>query len=468
MMDNALVWFRRDLRLNDQPALLEASQRGAVLPIYIFDTEVPSCFKEGSAGYTWLCASLSSLNKDLNGHLNLYYGTPLDIIRRLIKAYKIQHVFWNHVYEPWERARSAEVKAYLKAHHVCCHTSNADYLWAPDECLKDDGDFYKVFTAYDRKMNQKTVRDVVEKPRHLKLIQDQSAQLDRTLVTQGPVAQADHAIQGWRVGESAACSKLEQFIHAGLKLYQRSRDFPALDHTSKLSPHLHFGEISPVQIWHAIQSLGDEFESDKVHFLRELNWREFSNYLLYHFEHLHDQNFKKKFDAFPWIQNDALLQAWQAGLTGYPIIDAGMRELLQTGYMHNRVRMIVASFLVKNLMIDWRLGSHWFLNALFDADLANNSASWQWVAGSGCDAAPYFRIFNPILQGEKFDPLGEYTRKFVPELSAMPQKFLFTPWLASHEMLSEIGIQLGEDYPKPIIDLKASRDRALKAYRSLA
>ncbi|CAF2084484.1 unnamed protein product [Rotaria magnacalcarata] len=246
---------------------------------------------------------------------------------------------------------------------------------------------------------------------------------------------------------------------------EEGRDFPDKQNVSNLSPHLHFGEISPRQIIYNIQSK----VSDKnvEHFLRELIWREFSYYLLYHFPELPDKNFQSKFDYFPWRDQATLLNAWQKGETGYPIVDAGMRELWQTGYMHNRVRMIVGSFLVKNLLLPWHHGKDWFWDCLLDADLANNSASWQWVAGSGADAAPYFRIFNPILQGKKFDPEGSYIFRFIPELNKLPKQFLFNIWEAPSSVLKKAGITLGQNYPNPIIDLKYSREKALQAYNSI-
>ena len=274
----------------------------------------------------------------------------------------------------------------------------------------------------------------------------------------------------WNIGEKAAHSKLDYFIEYKLDSYKTNRDVPKLSHTSMLSAHLHFGEISPIQVWEAVNTTGKlntKSDSDLEHFLSELIWREFSIYLLYHFENLHKDNFVKKFDNFPWQTNNKLLKAWQQGKTGYPIIDACMRELWQTGYMHNRVRMIVASFLVKNLNIHWHKGRDWFWDCLVDADLANNSASWQWVAGCGADAAPYFRIFNPITQGEKFDKDGEYTKKYLPELKHLPAKYLFKPWQAPDNILKAAKVNLGKDYPLPIVDLPTTREHALRAYEEL-
>jgi deoxyribodipyrimidine photo-lyase len=265
----------------------------------------------------------------------------------------------------------------------------------------------------------------------------------------------------WDISESGAKKQLALFLKDGLGGYKEGRNFPGKAHASRLSPYLHSGEISPNQVWHAANLRGDSADIDN--FCSELGWREFSYSLLHHFPALPHENWQKKFDHFPWKNDREDLSRWKKGMTGYPIVDAGMRELWQTGYMHNRVRMIVASFLIKNLLVDWRHGARWFWDCLVDADLANNSASWQWVAGSGADAAPYFRIFNPIGQGEKFDGDGAYTRKYVPELAKMPEKYLFQPWKAPNDVLSKAGVILGRTYPSPIVDIALSRAKALQA-----
>ena len=268
-----------------------------------------------------------------------------------------------------------------------------------------------------------------------------------------------------QVGEQGAHDRFQQFLDEGLSNYKKGRDEPALNCVSGMSPHLHFGEVSPNQLWYAVRSMGESVNIE--HFCSELAWREFSYQLLYHNPNLPTENLQKKFDHFPWQQNAGHLAAWQRGQTGIPMVDAGMRELWQTGYMHNRVRMIVGSFLVKNLRLSWHEGERWFWDTLLDADLANNSASWQWIAGCGADAAPYFRVFNPVTQGEKFDAQGEYIRRFIPELSKLPNKYLFAPWQAPAEILKQAGVVLGETYPQPIVDLKLSREAALEAFSTL-
>ena len=265
-------------------------------------------------------------------------------------------------------------------------------------------------------------------------------------------------------------ARFHAFLHDGLTGYADLRDRPDLPHTSCLSAHLRFGEISPNQIYHAVDhasARGRIRERDARKFLSEIGWREFSHHLLYHFPSLPHRNLQRRFDGFPWADDDALFDAWSKGRTGFPIIDAGMRQLWQTGWMHNRVRMIVASFLVKNLLIRWQRGEAWFWDTLVDADHANNAASWQWVAGSGADAAPYFRIFNPLLQGEKFDPKGDFVRRFVPELARLPDKFIHKPWDAPALVLAEAGVTLGETYPERIVDLAATRERALRAFETI-
>lgn len=273
----------------------------------------------------------------------------------------------------------------------------------------------------------------------------------------------------WEPGEKGAHSRLNAFLENGLKGYKEGRNHPSRQNVSRLSPYLHFGEISPNEVWYAAKTrmIAEHCESDGEHFLSELGWREFSNNLLFHFPDIPHKNLQNKFDAFPWRDDDEALRRWQKGQTGYPIVDAGMRELWETGYMHNRVRMIVGSFLVKNLMLHWHHGEDWFWDCLVDADLANNSASWQWIAGCGSDAAPYFRIFNPVTQGQKFDTDGAYVRRYVPEIAGLPDKYLHSPWEAKEMVLAEAGIELGKDYPEPIVDLKQSRERALEAFKGL-
>lgn len=447
-------WFRRDLRLTDNPALSAAIKAGVVLPVYIWDTTPAETFKPGSASRWWLTQSLESLNKSLDNQLNCYSGEPLSILEALIKKFNVKAIFWNRCYEPWQIKRDTQIKETLQKEGIEIHSYNGSLLWEPWAVLKNDGTPYRVFTPYYKNgcLNKDTPRKPLPAPNNENYHKDKEA-ITLTLLEKNNWSGKFRKY--WKIGEAHAHNRLENFISHELSGYKKGRDFPAKSQTSKLSPHLHFGEISPNQVWYSINSSTPSIDTEC--FLSELAWREFSYYLLYHFPMLPTENFNNKFDYFPWQQNARLLSSWQQGQTGIPIIDAGMRELWETGYMHNRVRMIVASFLVKNCLIDWREGAHWFWDCLVDADLANNSASWQWVAGSGADAAPYFRIFNPVLQAEKFDPDGQYILTYVPELKSIQQKHLFAPWLSKQKI----------DYPAPIIDLKQSRQDALTAYRSL-
>lgn len=465
----SIVWFRQDLRIADNPALFEAARLGSVLPIYILDDLAPEACKLGDVTKVYLHHALQYLNKSLDGNLNLYIGSPENIISQLAQSYKIQHIYWNRCYEPWLMAYDEKLARTLGALNIHCTVFNGSYLWDPAKIIKDNGSYYKVFGAYKRKALLFEPRKPLAKPKNLQLIKDKK---NKTLLKHFKLIPAHpwhkKVIDHWTPGEEEAKKKLSYFIKNDLLGYKTGRDYPNLEQTSKLSPHLHFGEISPYQVWNAICSKGSKVEAeDEQHFLSEIIWREFSAYLLYHFPSLYKENFIKKFNVFPWKNQISLLKSWQTGNTGYPFVDAGMRELWQTGYMHNRVRMVVASFLVKNLMIHWHHGRDWFWHCLADADLGNNSASWQWVSGSGVDSAPYFRIFNPTTQGKKFDAQGLYTKKYLPELKNLPNKYLFEPWSAPEKVLNAAGVILGKTYPTPIVDLKVSRSTALKAYRLL-
>lgn len=470
-----IVWFRQDLRLKDNPALMAAVETGQpVVPLFILDDETPGQWKPGGASRWWLHHSLKSLASDLDrlgSPLVLRSGPSADALDKLVEDCGARGVFWNRCYEPFARARDEEIKASLKDRGIDVQSFNGALLAEPWMIRNKSGEPFKVFSPFWR-----TLRADL----------DPGAPLDAPaglIAPEGPVPSdkldnwdllptrpewAKGFAPVWTPGETGARDRLIGFFDHGAKHYAGGRDRPDKPYTSALSPHLHFGEISPRQIFAATQLVKDEIgEKNAEKFLSEVGWREFSFNLLFHFPHLPERNYQDKFDGFPWRDSEKALSAWQTGQTGYPIVDAGMRELWTTGWMHNRVRMIVASFLIKHLMIDWREGEKWFWDTLVDADLANNSASWQWVAGSGADAAPYFRIFNPITQGEKFDPNGDYVRKWVPEIARLPDKYLNRPWEAGPLMLKEAGIELGTTYPEPIVDHKLARERALAASQSL-
>ena len=464
----AIHWFRQDLRITDNPSLETAAEFDAVLPIYILDDENSQEFKMGSASRWWLHNSLQSLNESLDGKLSIYSQNPEIVIQELLKKYEVKAVFWNRCYEPWRIDRDIDIKAYLDDKNIENKSFNSHLLWEPWEISKDDGTPYRVFTPYYKKgcLNAEEPRLPSKNLKIDTIFYDQDCEQIDTLDLLPRINWYSQIQEAWKPGEEGAQKRLDQFLEEGLLDYKEGRNFPFKENVSRLSPHLHFGEISPNEVWYQAKTKESVsgIQKSLEHFLSELGWREFSYYLLYHFPSLPKQNFQAKFNKFPWIKNKSFLESWQKGETGYPIVDAGMRELWQTGYMHNRLRMVVGSFLVKNLLIDWREGEDWFWDCLVDADLASNSAGWQWVAGSGADAAPYFRIFNPVTQGLKFDPEGEYTKKYVPELKLLPNKFLFSPWEAPKEILEKAGIELGKDYPEPIVDLKYSRELALEAF----
>lgn len=473
-----IMWFRHDLRLHDNPALNRAIElagmHGSVLPIFIHDTSAPELAQLGEASQWWLHQSLISLSASTEQHLQVFKGEPISVIESLIEEYDVTHVLWNRGYEPWQIARDSHIKATLNE-RVEVLSTNGHLLWEPMQVLKKDNTPYKVFTPYYRKGC--LARSA---PRYPEALPDNLPWTSATLesVKNGHLVTLDEldlmpSIQWfgtieaqWQPGEEGAKNRLATYIEDAATRYREDRNLPCIKGTSLLSPHLHFGEISVNTVWYAIK---DAFKDDPENehadtYLSELGWREFSHYLLFHFPHIQTENFSNKFDKFPWRSASDELKAWQFGNTGIPIVDAGMRELYQTGYMHNRVRMIVGSFLVKNLLIDWREGERWFWDCLLDADMAANSASWQWVAGSGADASPYFRIFNPILQGEKFDKQGDYVKRYCPELRLLPAKFIHKPWEAPNQILQACNIVLGDTYPKPIVDLKVSRQRALDAF----
>lgn len=467
----AICWFRRDLRLADNPALSAAAKSGAVLPVFILDEdEAAQPFAAGAASNVWLHHSLAALNDSLDGGLHVYRGKPEDILLRLIEETGATAIFWNRIYEPVAWERDQKLAQLFDELRLTTGQFNASQLFEPSSITKPDGTPYKVFSPYWHKgcMGADGPRRALPQPDSLSLFRHDDGRGSLDDLDLLPVLPWGADMMGhWQAGEQAAVDRFYAFCDEGLAHYHGGRDLPAKPYVSRLSPCLHFGEISPHQLWHALQTREDAEAKYIEHFCRELGWREFSVYQLWHNPRLADINLQPKFNAFPWQQDDDALLRWQQGRTGIPIVDAGMRELWATGYMHNRVRMIVGSFLVKNLLLDWRAGEAWFRDCLVDWDLASNAASWQWVAGSGADAAPYFRIFNPVRQAEKFDPDGVYIRQWVPELRGLSAPRIFAPWEASPLELAAAGITLGKEYAAPVVDLKESRERALAAWSSL-
>jgi deoxyribodipyrimidine photo-lyase len=478
-MNPAIVWFRDDFRMADHPALhAAAASRRPLVCLYIHE----ETRRLGGAARWWLHGSLQSLQASLAKHggaLSILRGASTDILPMLASTLSAAAVFWNRRYDGLGRALDSKVEASLKALGVQVATFNGHLLNEPWMLTNKAGKPFRVFTAYWRTVlagggpasplsAPRSLR-FHRLPRHFKLQPIALAELD--LQPRAP-DWADGLRAHWEPGESSARARLRHFLRAPLRDYPIDRDRPDRHGTSRLSPYLAFGNISVRQVWHSARKSVDAHRSRATtrpleKFLAELGWREFNYHILYHHPDLAERNFQSRFELLRWRKDARALRAWQRGLTGYPLVDAGMRELWTTGWMHNRVRMVTASFLVKHLLIDWRSGERWFWDTLVDADPASNAANWQWVAGSGADAAPYFRIFNPTLQGEKFDPEGRYVRRWVPELAHLPARVIHKPWKASAAQLAAAGVRLGKTYPHPIVDHDRARTRALMNIKSL-
>lgn len=467
-MSIALVWFRQDLRCQDNPALASACHHHEhVLPIFIKDDATKPL---GGAQQWWLHHSLEHLSTSLKQYgltLILRQGHAHEILLKLVQSLKINAVYWNHCYEPKRIEQDKYIKAQLKQMDVEVYSSNASLLFEPWNIHNQSGTYFKVFTPFWRHcVKQIDLPGSTSIKQHPKPVNTENDALNHWHLLPKNPNWALEFDKIWQPGEDGAHHKLNQFLEH-LNDYKDKRDIPSAEATSRLSPHLQFGEISPAQIWRALEDIkhDPDCRTNAIErFLTEIGWREFAYHLLYHVPTLPKDNFNAKFDDFPWKNNTEHLKNWQAGNTGYPLIDAGMRELWRTGYMHNRVRMITASFLTKDLLIDWRTGADWFMDTLLDADLASNTVNWQWVAGCGVDVAPYFRMFNPILQSKKFDPKGHYIQQWVPELAKVPPKWIHEPWKAPKDTL---GICLGKDYPHPIVNHDEARKRALQCYQAL-
>ena len=475
----ALIWFRRDLRLTGNPALQAALDRhDRIVPVYIDDAIAEAPWAPGAASRWWLHHSLAALADDLAARgapLILRRGPSLATLRDLLRDTGATAVYWNRLYEPAVIARDQTLKSALREDGIDVQSFNGVLWREPWEIKTGGGEPYRVFTPFWRNLSTQLPEGPIHAaPSQLAGIGRSLESLPLAALELLPrIAWDENFYPHWQPGEAGALATVSRFVEGAMAGYHTRRDLPAAEACSRLSPHLHFGEIAPAQIRAAVQRVlggNARLEGDAAHFLREVGWREFGHHLLFHFPTTPDTPLYERYAAFPWRAPQEYasdLRAWQRGLTGFPIVDAGMRQLWSSGWMHNRVRMIVASLLTKNLLIPWQEGARWFWDTLVDASLANNTLGWQWAAGCGADAAPYFRIFNPILQSQKFDPDGVYLRRWVPELAQLPNEAIHAPWLAKPAVLASAGLVLDRDYPAPIVDLPSSRDRALAAYQVL-
>jgi len=468
-------WFRKDLRIADNPALSSAAESGhPVLAVYILEDGDSDPWAPGGASRWWLHHSLKALDqslKALGNRLVLRRGRPQEVLRELVTEIAATAVYCTSLTEPHAIKVDSELERILNKLGAGFRVFNGNLIFPPGSIATKNGEPYKVFTPFYKACSKKFPPPApLSAPKQLpctkQLIRSDSLK-EWKLVPEKPDWSVGW-LDMWTPGEVGALARFDSFLERSATAYGTRRDRPGIFGTSKLSPHLHFGEISPRTCWHrSLASVEPESQDDLKSFFRQIVWREFSHHLLYHWPTFPEKPFRPEFERFPWIRDEEALHQWQLGLTGYPIVDAGMRELWATGWMHNRVRMIAASFLVKHLLIPWQDGAAWFWDTLFDADLANNSISWQWVAGCGVDAAPFFRIFNPVLQGRKFDPDGIYVRRWVPELTNLPDKYIHQPWATPRDILKGSGVSLAYNYPFPVVDHMTARNRALEVFKHI-
>lgn len=473
---SSIVWFRQDLRLRDNPALVEAiKQGGAVIPLYIWGPGEEGEWGPGGASRVWLHQSLQSLDMSLRSMgpaLVLRRGEPVQQLLSVIRETGATAVYWNRRYEPHAIRVDQQVKTKLRANGIQAESFCASLLFEPWDARTRQGTPFKVFTPFwkaclaapDPPLPLAVPRTMPALEHHPQTLSLEELRLEPQMKW------VEGILSAWSFGEEAAQQAMHRFLKSGIAGYSKERERPDRVGSSRLSPYLHHGELSPRTVWHRVSRWGEKHPDVRESadaYLRELIWREFAYHLLFHFPETVRLPLRSEFSRFPWKGDPNRLVAWQKGRTGYPLVDAGMRELWATGWMHNRVRMIVASFLTKDLLINWREGARWFWDTLVDADLANNTFGWQWTAGCGADAAPFFRIFNPSSQGQRFDPEGRYVRRWVPELGKLPDKWIHRPWEAPASVLKEAGVTLGKDYPKPLVDHQTARAEALEAYREL-
>ena len=468
-----IVWFTRDLRLSDHPALAAAIKAGPVVPVFILSGGGEGGWAPGGASQWWLAQSLRALGRALEAagsRLILRRGEPAKVLAALARESGAAAVCWTRAYESELVGAQDAARQALEARGVTVRRFGGRLLFEPEDVMTKDGGPYKVFTPfYKACLATGVAARALPAPQRLPApeVWPASETLEDWRLEPVKPDWAGGLRQTWTPGEQGARARLEWFLDHAAAGYDTMRNRPDIDGTSRLSPYLSFGEISPRTVWHAAQARADadsRAENGIRSFLSEIVWREFSYHLLFRWPDLPERSWKPEFRAFPWAGDREPLRAWQRGQTGYPIVDAAMRQLYEIGWMHNRARMITASFLIKHLLIPWQEGEAWFWDTLVDADLASNAAGWQWTAGSGADAVPYFRVFNPMLQGAKFDPEGDYVRRYVPELARLPAKHIHAPWEAPADALRDAGVRLGETYPAPIVDHACARKRALAAY----
>ena len=465
-----IIWFRQDLRLEDNPAWIRAVESGcAIVPVYLWAPEEAGAWAPGGASRWWLHAALEDLAKALERQglrLILRRGESEGEMLRLVEETGAAAVYWNRCYEPYRMRIDGRIKTRLRESGIEVWSGNSALLREPWQVSTQAGSPYKVYTPYAKACAAMEDAEplLCSSPPVPPGSWPETVNLaDLDLLPNSPW---DKAFPGfWKATRERGLGRLETFLNKAVSRYDEQRDFPAEEGTSRLSAYLHFGQIGPREVVAAIRERPDS--PGLRTFYREIIWREFAYHVLYHFPDTPELPLQPKFRQFPWERHPWQLAAWQKGRTGYPMVDAGMRQLWRTGWMHNRVRMIVGSFLVKHLLHSWEDGSRWFWDTLVDADLASNTLGWQWAGGCGADAAPYFRIFNPVLQGEKFDPEGRYIREYVPELKGVPLKYLHTPWTMPESVQQSASCRIGEDYPFPVVDHKEGRERALAALASL-
>ncbi len=480
-MDGAvsIVWFRNDLRLDDNPALAAASERGVVVPVFVQSaSEKGDPFAQGGASRWWLHQSLVDLSgvlEEAGSRLVIEKGDPARELYRIAEDAGASAVFWNRRYDPAGRDEERRVLGALQPAGLHCEDFDGALLFGPESVRTGRGDPFRLFTPFWSACRALT-HPLRPKPRPRSIDPPAVWPVSRGVGELGLLDRHDWTAgirAAWVPGERGALDVLAEFAGGPIDSYAGKRDRPDVRGTSRLSPHLHFGEVSARRVWHEISDRGHPENGEKTgardrdEFLRQLGWREFAHHLLFHFPHTAGEPLRREFSGFPWREDPNGLDAWRRGKTGFPFVDAGMRELWTTGWMHNRTRMVAASFLVKDLLIDWVKGASWFWDTLVDADLANNTLGWQWTSGCGVDAAPFFRVFNPVLQGEKFDPDGAYIRRWIPELGGLPARWIHRPWEAPGDVLGRAGVALGKMYPRPIVDHRRARERALAALESV-